>query len=257
MLKRNSLLFLSIIISFSLFASLRVVSLAPSLTEIIAFIGGDSLLVGVSSFCNYPEYIDTLPKVGGFNRPSMEKLLQVHPDVVFMMKEENKIIKEQIETMGIDVIDFKIEDMEDLKGAINDIGHILNIDLQYKLDSLMRIYKELKGILPDKKFIVEISAQPFFVAGNESFINKIIEWAGMKRSYDLPFEYGVLSDEMFFSDTPDYIIVAHEGKSRWENMDIEKLYFDNEELNILLRPGPRMLLIPSLVKNKIDGLTNN
>ena len=66
-------------------APARVVSLAPNLTEILFALGVGDRVVGVTKFCDHPEAVEALPKVGGFNQPDMETLVGLRPDLILGM----------------------------------------------------------------------------------------------------------------------------------------------------------------------------
>ncbi len=253
MFNRIKFVLLFLLFALSVFSSsLKVVSLSPALTEIVCFIGADSMLVGVSSYCNYPPYVDTLPKVGGFNRPSIEKLLKLHPDIVLMM-EDNSSIPEELKSYGMDVFTFTIEDINDLKIAIEDIGLILNTDVSKAIDSVEYLYSKNENILLDSTFIVEISPSPVYVSGDMSFINKMLVHGGMKPSLSLPFKYGVITLDQFLTNKPSYLIVAHEGISPYDGEDgVNIIYLKEYDRDILLRPGPRMVTIPSVIKKYME-----
>ncbi len=60
----------------------RIISLAPNLTEIVYALGLQDRLVGVTTLCDYPPAAREKPKVGDVLNPSLEKIVQLQPDVV-------------------------------------------------------------------------------------------------------------------------------------------------------------------------------
>jgi len=62
----------------------RIISLTPSITEILFAMGAKERIAGVTSWCDYPEEAKSLPKVGDFKQPNMEALLALKPDLIVL-----------------------------------------------------------------------------------------------------------------------------------------------------------------------------
>src|SRR3989449_8416116 len=65
-------------------ASHRIVSTAPSVTEILFALGAGDQVVGDTTYCNYPEAAKSKTKIGGFTTPDLELILALKPDLIFM-----------------------------------------------------------------------------------------------------------------------------------------------------------------------------
>ena len=65
----------------------RIVSMAPSITEILFALGLDEEIVGVTDFCDYPEAALTKQRVGGFVNPSIEKIVSLKPDLILGIRD--------------------------------------------------------------------------------------------------------------------------------------------------------------------------
>ncbi len=101
---------------------LRIVSLAPSVTEILfALALGDSL-VGATDHCDYPPEAEHIERVGGFGAPNVEKLLALSPDLVIAAGLEREEIAEVLRRSGIRVLDVRIRNFDELFDAIRQIG---------------------------------------------------------------------------------------------------------------------------------------
>src|SRR5437588_688258 len=74
-----------------LFGSHRIVSTAPSITEILFALGAGDQVVGDTTYCNYPEAAKTKAKIGGFTTPNLELILALKPDLIFMTKDRPDI----------------------------------------------------------------------------------------------------------------------------------------------------------------------
>ena len=69
----------------------RIVSMAPSITEILFTLGLDEEIVGVTDFCNYPEAALTKQRIGGFVNPSIEKIVSLKPDLILGIRDGNRM----------------------------------------------------------------------------------------------------------------------------------------------------------------------
>lgn len=78
----------------------RLVSLAPSITEVLFEIGLGPRIVGVTTFCTYPEAATRIPRVGGYLTPSLEAILALRPDLVVVLPEHADVTR-QIEALGL------------------------------------------------------------------------------------------------------------------------------------------------------------
>ena len=76
----------------------RIVSLAPSLTELVFAMGAGNRIVGVTRFDNYPPEVSKLPKVGGFIDPNIEAVVELKPDLVLALP--NSGGRSRVETMA-------------------------------------------------------------------------------------------------------------------------------------------------------------
>lgn len=83
----------------------RVVSLVPSITESLIELGLGDVLVGVTDYCIHPAgKLSELPKVGGTKTPSIEKIIELKPDLVLVNQEENsKSVVEKLESARINI----------------------------------------------------------------------------------------------------------------------------------------------------------
>src|SRR5438034_1082004 len=85
-------------------ASHRIVSTAPSITEILFALGAGDQVVGDTLYCNYPEAAKSKPKIGGFKTPNIELILALNPDLVFVNDSQTNVVAALRQTGPIEVI---------------------------------------------------------------------------------------------------------------------------------------------------------
>src|SRR5437667_4954962 len=122
----------------------RIVSVAPAITEILFALGAGDQIVGVTTYCNYPEAAKAKPKIGGFTTPNLEAILALRPDQVFMMKNRPDVAQKLRQT-GIEVVELEEENLAGIYASIQVIAE--KIGVPGKGRSLMQsIERQLREI---------------------------------------------------------------------------------------------------------------
>ncbi|HJT21379.1 MAG TPA: helical backbone metal receptor, partial [Nitrospira sp.] len=104
----------------------RVVSLAPSITEMLFALGLDEQIVGVTEFCNYPAAALSKPKIG-YARPSLESLVALRPDLIVAPQEFLRAdTLAKLDELKIPVFMLEAKTLEDILGQIQSLGKIFN-----------------------------------------------------------------------------------------------------------------------------------
>src|SRR5262249_36124756 len=120
----------------------RIVSVAPSITEILFALGAGDQVVGVTTYCNFPEAAKWRPKIGGYATPSLEAILALRPDQVMMMKNRPDIAQKLRET-GIDVTELQAENLAGVYETIQVIAEKIGVP-QRGRSLVQSIRKELQ-----------------------------------------------------------------------------------------------------------------
>ena len=232
----------------------RVVSLAPNLTENIFAVGAGDWLVGVTTFCNYPEQAKEIAKIGDTMNPNMETIVALKPDVVFVSTASQiEAFMQTLEQNGIAVYVTNPATLDDVFKGFGKLGELFGTREQ--ADELVRslqrrvgdVWTKTEGQKPVRVF-VQISREPLFTIGKESFlIAVIIKAGGVSVTADIESAYPKLSKETASALQPDAIILSDSEDNREPN-DVFKnslaakngrIYKVNAD--ILSRPGPRLV----------------
>ena len=102
-------------------ASLRIVSLMPSGTEVVAALGATSALVGVDEYSKYPEAVQALPKVGDFLRPNLEAIVNLQPTLV-IVDDIHGQTSGALHDQGLETIGCAMHALPDVKRALKEVG---------------------------------------------------------------------------------------------------------------------------------------
>ena len=107
----------------------RIVSLAPSMTEIMFALGLGEKIVGVTTFCDYPEEAKKKPKIGGMSNPSLEAVLSLKPDIVVMTTDGNpKEFADRLESLHIKTFISTARRLNQLSDGIKELGKVLGVE---------------------------------------------------------------------------------------------------------------------------------
>ncbi|PMQ01060.1 MAG: ABC transporter substrate-binding protein [Dictyoglomus sp. NZ13-RE01] len=238
----------------------RIVSLAPSSTEILFALGLDKEIVGVTDFCDYPKQAQTKEKVGGFSNPNVEKIVKLNPDLVVLYKSFPKEIFNQL-TQLLPNTNFIVLDPKNFEDVLNNIlllGKITGKETSAlkihgnMLRRLKEIERKLTFIKPSKKVLFLLWNDPFISASPSTFIGDLFKKLKVINivENETP-EYPILSIEYIVNKNPDYIII---GEMSGINIDSiinkpefssisavknRKVYYVNDDL--VFRPGPRLI----------------
>jgi iron complex transport system substrate-binding protein len=198
----------------------RIVTLAPSLTDIVVALGATNRLVGVSRFDELPE-VKELPRVGGYVDPSIEAVLALRPDLVLVQPAPgNQRPVEKMAELGTPVLALPLHSIEQALAAIREVGVALGLSTRAaewvaKIETTRaRIRSEAEGkARPRVLFVYEW--EPLVVAGPGAFADQLLQDAGGVNAADraqTPFPVYPL--EAAAAARPDVVIdAAHDPKS--------------------------------------------
>jgi iron complex transport system substrate-binding protein len=188
----------------------RVVSVSPALTEIICAIGACERLVGVSRFCDEPEQVKALPKVGGFVDPSVEATLALRPDLVVLTTNgANKPFTEALDKARVAWVAFRDETLDDYAVIVKALGESLGLQARAK-EAIAQFERDLALIASQPKVgasaLVVYGHAPLIVAGPETFGAEMLARVGAKNAYDGKQRYPTIDFETLLRLKPAWII---------------------------------------------------
>ncbi len=218
-------------VSYAGEAPKRIISLAPNMTEILFALGLDDNIVGVTSFCDYPEEAKKKQKIGGMSNPSLEAVVSLKPDIVVMTIDGNpKEFEERLRSLKIKTYVFRSKRISELSQGIRDMGTALGV--KERADLLAReiettINKISRGVLqyapasvknpspfapypsPEKKILFIIWPEPLIVAGPGSITDDAITIIGGRNiAAKSKSAYPKYSIEEILTQAPDIIFIG-------------------------------------------------
>ncbi len=153
----------------------RVVSLVPSLTETLFAIGAGESVVGITDFCIFPEGLDR-PRVGGTKTPSIAKIRDLRPDLVYVNIEENlKRHANEIATFA-KVIATEPKTIDDVVALIKVLGTTHRCEA--KASELAALISDNRQATTDFTFVVPIWKKPWMWCGGDTYVSNLVESVG-------------------------------------------------------------------------------
>jgi iron complex transport system substrate-binding protein len=230
----------------------RLISLAPSVTEILFALGLGSRVVGVTSYCDYPPEAKSVEKVGDTQRPSLEKIVGLKPDLVIVSTASQlEEFVRKLEEVGIAIYVSNPRDLEGLLSSIERIGEITAVperaaelvkSLRARIEA---VHASIAGAQPEKVLFI-IGTQPLITAGGNTFIDDLIRRAGgLSISTGETAEYPQFSLETALARKPE-VIFMQSGRDELPAQLKDTPAARNGRVfhiddALLLRPGPRIV----------------
>lgn len=193
----------------------RVVSLAPSITEIIYALNLEHLLVGVTRFSDFPPPAQNLPKVGSYVQLDLERIVSLNPDLCIAVKDGNpKRVVSRLEALDVPLYAVDPRDIPTVLETITEIGGLFSQEQKAgQLVALMRQriddIKKIVSTVSDRPGVFfQIGISPIVSVGTHTFIHELIELAGGTNLTAGPIPYPRYSREQVIALAPDIFIIT-------------------------------------------------
>lgn len=236
----------------------RIISLAPSNTEILFAIGAGDRVIGVTTFDDYPEEVLEIEKIGDFNGMNLERIIELEPDLVISYGEGITEETQRLVEAGIQIAGFEPESIEEILETIERIGLLTGNSSEAEVLSQEMLEKEAELIdkvkgLESKKVFYEIWHEPLMAAGPGSFVDQLILLAGgVNVAGDAESEYPQFDLEQLIERNPQVYLTANDLPEKTADSIKERPGYENIDAimngqiylldgNIMSRPGPRII----------------
>jgi iron complex transport system substrate-binding protein len=204
---------------------LRIVSMAPNLTEILFALGLNQEITAVTSDSDYPPQAQSLPKVGTFWQPDMEAILAARPSMVVALGfKQQASLAERLRKMGCKSLSLNIESFPELFGGIGIIGKA--VGKQEQAGKLIGRIQNTQNTLKRRfagrgapKVLWVIQREPLRVAGQDTFVDEMIRTCGGRNAIEKTLhQYPPISQESLLAAAPDIIIEPADSAKDYERL---------------------------------------
>jgi iron complex transport system substrate-binding protein len=238
----------------------RIVSLAPSLTETLYALGVQDRLVGDTDYCDYPPDAQKKQKVGGIINPNLEEIAALHPDLVLVTKEINRLeTVRALDALGIPAYATHARNVDDILSTTQKLADLLGVpqagkslaaDLQTRLDVL---HARLESLPPSRVLFV-VWTRPLISVGKNTFIADALRKADAASIVDAAQDWPQMNLEEVVRLQPEYLVFssAHADSAArdfeavsvlpgWDLLDAVRNHRFAVISDAVNRPAPRII----------------
>lgn len=243
---------------------IRIVSLAPSHTEILFALGLEEHIVGVTSYCNYPPEAKTLPQIGSYTDPDIERIIAQKPTLILADPVNSPAVISQLKRLERPVYLLTMNTIDEFFEVLGEIGRLTEAEkaAQGLIDSLKAEMQEAQEQIPETgalrpRVLFVLSHEPIIIAGADTFIHDLLLHAGSENAAERISGYKRISKEDVIALNPDIIIETSMNTSIsdaerkavhafWSEIRYisavknERIYLITPD--VVNRPGPRFVI---------------
>ena len=216
---------------------IRIISLVPSITELLYSLGLSDQVVGITKFCVHPnDWFKTKTRIGGTKNIHIEKIRSLAPTLVIANKEEN--VKEQVESLEtftkVHLTD--VSNFEDALIMIQDIGTLTHSQVKATeiIAAIQEGFAELIG-LPIQQRLQSIPCayliwqDPYMTIGGDTFINDLLTKIGFSNVFAKSLRYPSISlSEIEQSNCKVIFLSSEPYPFKQIHIDVLQKYFPNK-----------------------------
>ncbi|AGB41649.1 ABC-type Fe3+-hydroxamate transport system, periplasmic component [Halobacteroides halobius DSM 5150] len=259
----------------------RIISLAPSNTEILFALGLEDKVVGVTKHADYPQAATKKKQVSSKN---LETIIQLKPDLVLAAGITSKEMVKRLRQLGIKVIGLNPKTIKEIIASISLVGKItgqqkkarkLTTRMQDKINKITETIKEHVSQKQRPEVFYEVWKQPLYTAGPNTFIDNLISLAGgVNIAHDAQSAWPQYSFEVLLAKNPDVYLAS---KHSWKGTVTKRTIMNRDEFasikairegrvhilnpDIVNRPGPRIVIalekIAKVLHPKLFSVTSD
>jgi len=235
----------------------RIISLAPSNTEILFALGLGDKVMGVTSWCDYPPEALAKEQVGEYDTPDMEKIVALDPDLILVSYGTSMEVIDGMVALGLTVFGIKSTDLDDVLNDIRTIGEITDKEMEAQaltseMESRIQAITDQTAGLEQRPKVFYIvwgdESSALWTAGSDTFIHELIEKAGGVNICQNITGYSTISIEDVVAHNPE-VIITTELSYDWaiNSTDLaatnasqtDRIFTCDDD--IVQRPGPRLV----------------
>jgi len=204
----------------------RIISLAPSITEILFALGLDEEIAAITNFCDYPEAVLNKPRIGGFVNPNIEKIVSLKPNLIIGIRDGNRMdTVHRLNDFGFPVYLIDPKGFDGVMRTIKNIGDVVGREKESKKMIRDMVNKReniitLTRSLSKPKVFFQVGDVPMITVGKGTLADDLIRLAGGRSiSENELMSYPSYSIETILLKAPEIIIMSSmESKKNYLNL---------------------------------------
>ena len=200
----------------------RIVSLSPSVTEILYGIGAWPQVIAVSQFCTYPDDVKSKPRVNGWDKTNLEQVMALKPDFVIGVDAQEPFLRDKLTGLGVRSLFVKSQTLADIIASMKQIGRGTGheqeaADLSVKTQAEIDAVRKAVGDRPHPRVLCIVDRVPgtirdLYTATKGSYLDELISIAGGDSiAPQGDHGYGKINKEAVLTLNPEVIIDMVQG----------------------------------------------
>ncbi|MFO7815444.1 MAG: cobalamin-binding protein [Halanaerobiales bacterium] len=212
----------------------KIISISPNMTEILFAVGAGDNVIGVTTFADYPEEATEVDKIGTITEPNIEKIIEMEPDVVIASSVNKMETVDRLKELNVKVAGFSADNVNMGIENIKKIGKLTGnekesdeivTEMYIKIAEINNLVEEHLEDNDKRKVFYEIWNDPLYTAGENNFIDDLINMAGG-------------------------INIGRLAEGQWPQYNLEKLLVEDPEVYISTPHSAEMEVSKEQIKNR-------
>ncbi len=210
----------------------RVLSLAPSITEMVYTLDAGDLVVGVTDYCRFPQEAAEKPKVGGYLNPNFERMVALRPTVALLTPGETDLDR-RLGGAGIRTVAVRTETLADIREGLLAIGRELGHEEEAKgavqtFEGELAALREAGRELGEPRVLLVLGrpmgpVREIFSAGPGTFVDELMTAAGARNVLEgTKVPYPTVSREFLIANPPDVVVETRSGELDYTEAEKEE-----------------------------------
>ncbi|MFA6086211.1 ABC transporter substrate-binding protein [Mucilaginibacter sp.] len=190
----------------------RIISIVPSQTELLFYLGLDAAIVGITKFCIHPQgKVKQVTKIGGTKQLNMQLIHDLQPDLIIANKEENEQNQVEELMMRYPVWVSDIHDLATAVDMINRVGEVVGrrTEANELSSNISGQFSLLKPSDKNLRVAYFIWRKPYMVVGTGTFINAMLQLCGFTNAFNKDRYPEVTPDDLIAAQ-PDVLFLSSE-----------------------------------------------
>lgn len=219
----------------------KIISLVPSQTELLYYLGLDKEVVGITKFCVHPEkWLSSKQKIGGTKNINLELIKSLQPDLIIANKEENLAHHVKQLQKEFSVYTSDINNFNDALTMIAHVGQMTNKNekTEQLIEQITTVKEQFEKSYPktQKTCAYLIWQEPFMAVGNRTFIHEMINIFGLHNSFEDKDRYPEVTLDELKEKQLDYLLLSTEPYPFKEN-HLEQLQSELPDTKVMMADG--------------------
>jgi len=244
--------------------NVRIITLAPHLAELIYSAGAIDNLVGVTSYSDFPEQVNSIKKIGDAFKLDYEAIISLRPDYILSWKGGTPVaVVEKLQSFGMTVIDTEIATLADIVKVVTQIAELTHTQ-EIALKNTQQFTSNLQQLrnrhYHSDSLFIEINSKPLYTVSGKHWISEAVAVCNYKNIFtDLSQISAPISLESVISNNPQTILnISPNEDSQWQNWPKLEAVKNKQIITIhpdlFSRPSFRILIgISKLCEFKTSG----